>query len=179
LTWLGWRSPLRTTAMREIQHGVRGDSTVWQTATGTRLLSLRETLQQMPATVQERWFARLFLLKPMLVLTLAAFWCATAVIAIANPRPALSLLAVAGIEGIAAQAVVFGGAAVDALLGLAVLHRRSLRAAALAMVAVTVGYLVGGTLLLPSLWLDPLGPLVKPIPAAVLALVLLAIADDR
>ena len=47
------------------------------------------------------------------------------------------------------------------------------------MVAVTVGYLVGGTLLLPSLWLDPLGPLVKPIPAAVLALVLLAIADDR
>ena len=179
LTWLGWRSPLRTTAMREIKHGVRGDSTVWQTATGTRLLSLRETLQQMPATVQERWFARLFLLKPMLVLTLAAFWCTTAVIAIANSQPALSLLAAANIEGIAAQAVVFGGAAVDALLGLAVLHRRTLRAAALAMVAVTVGYLVGGTLLLPSLWLDPLGPLVKPIPAAALALVLLAIADDR
>ena len=57
LTWLGWRSPLRTTAMREIKHGVLGDSTAWQATTGTRLLTLRETLQQMPATVQEHWFA--------------------------------------------------------------------------------------------------------------------------
>lgn len=179
LSYLGWRSPLRTTAMHEIAHGVRGDGAAWEAASGVPLSGLAETLQRMPATVQERWFARLFLLKPLLVLTLALFWLATAVIACINPEPALALLTAAGVTGTTAKAISFGGAAIDAVLGLAVLHRRSLRAAAMGMIAVTAGYLTGGTILLPSLWLDPLGPLVKPLPAAMLAVVLLAIADDR
>jgi hypothetical protein len=47
------------------------------------------------------------------------------------------------------------------------------------MIAVTAAYLLGGTLLTPALWLDPLGPLVKSIPAAVLALTALAVLEDR
>jgi len=96
-----------------------------------------------------------------------------------NPTPALALLASAGLTGATAKLIAFGGAVLDALLGCAILHRRTLGAAALAMIAVTAVYLVGATILLPALWADPLGPLVKPIPAALLALGLLAIADDR
>ncbi len=52
-------------------------------------------------------------------------------------------------------------------------------AAALGMVLVSAGYLLAATLIVPHLWLDPLGPLVKTIPAAVLALVALAVAEER
>ena len=52
-------------------------------------------------------------------------------------------------------------------------------AAAIGMIGVTAAYLLAGTLFTPDLWLDPLGPFVKTLPAAVLALVALAIRDAR
>ena len=42
-----------------------------------------------------------------------------------------------------------------------------------------LGAILAGTLLAPGLWADPLGPLVKVVPAIVLAVVALAILDDR
>jgi hypothetical protein len=47
------------------------------------------------------------------------------------------------------------------------------------MVATTLTYLALATWLTPDLWGDPLGPLVKTLPALVLCLVALAIAEDR
>jgi hypothetical protein len=47
------------------------------------------------------------------------------------------------------------------------------------MLLVTAGYLIGASLVRPDLWLDPLGPLVKSIPAAFLALAALATLDER
>ncbi len=52
-------------------------------------------------------------------------------------------------------------------------------AAALGMITLTLAYLAGGTVLTPNLWADPLGPLVKAIPAMCLAVVALALAEDR
>lgn len=43
----------------------------------------------------------------------------------------------------------------------------------------TAAYLMGATLFRPDLWLDPLGPLLKTLPAAAAALVALAILDER
>ena len=40
-------------------------------------------------------------------------------------------------------------------------------------------YLAGATLWRPDLWADPLGVLVKTIPAALLAWITLALLDDR
>jgi hypothetical protein len=59
------------------------------------------------------------------------------------------------------------------------LFRRTMPAAAIGMIGVTASYLLAGTLFTPGLWLDPLGPFVKTLPAAVLALVALAIRDAR
>ena len=47
------------------------------------------------------------------------------------------------------------------------------------MVLLSPAYLVAATALTPTLWLDPLGPLVKVVPSIVLALVALAILDER
>ena len=69
-----------------------------------------------------------------------------------------------------------GCGAVASFLGLV---RATHKAAALGMIGVTVGYLAAGTLLAPLLWVDPLGPFIKTLPGAVLALVALAVAEER
>ena len=47
------------------------------------------------------------------------------------------------------------------------------------MLAASAAYLLGGTLLAPDLWGDPLGPLVKVVPAMLPAAMLLALAEER
>jgi uncharacterized membrane protein len=177
--WIGWRSPMRTTAIEEINAGVEGDPAPWRQASGSSLGGLAATLAAMPATVQERWFARLFFIKPLIVGTLSAFWLITGIITLANPEAAGKVLTAAGTDKALAGAVVYGGALVDIALGVAILIRRWTSAAALGMIAVTCAYLAGGTLLAPHLWLDPLGPLVKAVPAMMLALTALAVTQDR
>jgi uncharacterized protein YbjT (DUF2867 family) len=179
LGWLGWRSPMRSTAFAEVAAGVTGDASAWIVQTGRPLRTLDETLRTMPATVQERWFARAFLLKPLVIGILSLFWCATGLIALLNQQPAIEILTQRGITDQVASAIVLGGAIADLALGLAILVKRTARGAAIGMIALTAGYLIGGTIIAPDLWLDPLGALVKPIPAMVLALVAIAMLEDR
>jgi uncharacterized protein YbjT (DUF2867 family) len=176
---LGWRSPLRTTALRQIEAGVTGDPTAWTRATGHALPGLVANLRRIPSTVQERWFGRLWLMKPVVITTLSAFWIASGVIGILRLDAAASILTGDGWSTTPAITAVVAGSVVDIALGAAVLIRRAMPAAALGMVLVSAGYLLAATLIVPHLWLDPLGPLVKTIPAAVLALVALAVAEER
>ena len=79
---LGWSPPVRTTALREMLRGVEGRPDAWIEATGIEPASLNEALRRVPTTVQERWFARLFLLKPVIFVTLAVFWAVSGSIAL-------------------------------------------------------------------------------------------------
>ncbi len=56
---------------------------------------------------------------------------------------------------------------------------RAARLALIGMIAVSLAYLAGATIWRPDLWGDPLGPLMKVWPAAILALAALAIMDER
>ena len=58
-------------------------------------------------------------------------------------------------------------------------HRRTARLALVAALVISVVYLFVGTILVPRLWIHPLGPLLKVGPIMVLNLVALAILDDR
>ncbi|MEO1105805.1 MAG: NAD(P)H-binding protein, partial [Pseudomonadota bacterium] len=71
---LGWRSPLRTTAMRVLEEGVVGDPKPWRKATGETPAPLGATLAALPSTPQERLYARSALLFPVLLYLLAVFW---------------------------------------------------------------------------------------------------------
>ena len=88
VAWLGWRPPLRSTALTELQRGVVGDPRAWMAATGIAPRSLEDLLHMRAATVQEKWFARLYLLKALIIATLAVFWCASALIALSVAYPA-------------------------------------------------------------------------------------------
>ena len=176
--WLGWRSPLRTTAMRVLAQGVHGNSAPWHSVTGAPLRSFDDTLAGLPSTAQERLFARAQLAFPVLLVCLAAFWLLSGAIALWQFREAVSVL-----DGSAAAPLapflVAGGSLVDLAIGAALCFRATARRAALAAIAVSLLYLVSGTLLTPSLWADPLGPLVKIIPSTALALAVAALLGDR
>jgi len=179
LAGLGWKSPMRSTALRALADGIAGDPTDWEKADGPACRSLREVLADTPATVQERWFARSYLLLPLILTTLALFWLASGFIGLWQFEAARLVLTERGMGSGAAGVYVAVGIGLDLLLGTLVLFRRGVKVACLGMVAVTLGYLAAGTVLAPDLWMDPLGPFVKTLPAAVLALVPLALMGNR
>lgn len=179
LGWLGWRGPLRSTALRVLRDGVRGDPGPWRAAGGAQPRSLDETLAALPATAQERLYARLYFAWPLAIAVLSAFWLVSGLVALARPAMASAVLAGTMLQEGAVTVIVIGGAFADILLGLAILWRPWCRAAALGMVAVSLIYLVGGTVFLPALWSDPLGPLVKVLPGGMLALMVWLGLDER
>jgi hypothetical protein len=100
-------------------------------------------------------------------------------IALARFAAAREVLTSRGMSAGAAGLLVVGGALVDLALGAGVLVRRYARSAAVGMVAVSLSYLVGGTMLAPDLLVDPLGPLVKILPALTLGVIGAALLDER
>lgn len=173
--WLGWRSPLRTTSLRSLASGVTADASQWAAISG-QANSFEAALRRRPATRQDRVFARTQLLLPFVVLGLAAFWIASGLIGLAQRGAAIAVVGGA-LENSAF--FVVAGAIVDIALGAALLWRPWARRAAWGMIAVTAAYLIAGSYFTPYLWADPLGPLVKPIPAAILALVCAALLEER
>ena len=76
-----------------------------------------------------------------------------------------------GFDAPAARGSVALLSTMDIALGIAVCYRPWCRLASLATVAASAAYLIGASVLAPELWADPLGPLVKILPAAALGLV--------
>jgi hypothetical protein len=170
---------MRSTALAALSEGVRGDPAPWQALTGETLPDLRDTLAAFPATVQERRFARLYFAMPLAVAALSLFWLASGLTGLWQWQAAAAVLAPAGLPEGLAPALVWAGAGLDIALGLAVLVRHWARAACFGMAALGGAYLALGTILTPFLWADPLGALVKVIPAIMLALIAAALLDER
>ena len=176
---LGWRPPMRSTAKREIVRGAVGDPASWTRLTGITPRSLHDALGADPASVQERWFAQLYFLKPAVFVSLALFWTGTGVVSLGPGwQTGLDHIQAAGAEALAAPGVI-AGALADIVIGLGIAYRRTARPALYGAVLVTLLYLVAGTVLLPSLWAEPLGPLLKTLPLLALNFVALAILEDR
>ena len=121
---LGWRPPMRTNAAREIAGGAVGDPAQWISVTGIRPQSLAQALAGEAATIQEKWFARLYLLKPVVFVVLPAFWVATGVISLTMGYPSgLDLMRSTGAGLLSGPAVVIGALA-DIGIGACIAWRR-------------------------------------------------------
>lgn len=177
--WLGWRPPMRSTARREMVRGAVGDPTGWMKVTGIEPRSLEQALTAEPVSIQERWFAGLYLLKPLLIGVFAAFWIVTGLISL-GPGFALgtTLMLESGAGPLSGPAVI-AGALADIAIGLGILFRRTSRLALYGAVAISVFYALAATILVPQLWADPLGPILKILPILMLNLVALATLEDR
>ncbi|NEJ72260.1 NAD(P)H-binding protein [Rhizobium phaseoli] len=171
---LGWRSPLRSTAMTVMSEGIRsakGESSIVAT-------SAAATLSANPSGVQDLWFARLYLLKPLVISGFSAFWLLSGLIPLlAIEKTSAHFLPF--MPEVAATALTLATCLIDVALGAAVLVRPLAKRALLGMLAVSFAYLTGASLLEPALWLDPLGVLVKVMPSILLTLTALATLVDR
>lgn len=179
LGFLGWRPPVRTTALRELSRGSIGDNAAWRSLTGIAPRSLRAALEAEPASVQERWFANLYLLKALLFAGLSGFWIATGLVTLGPAREAAgAILSYAG-AGSLAGALAIAGAVAAFAIGVGIAWRRTARPALWSALALSAVYLAASTALATHLWADPLGSLLKIVPITILHLVALAILEDR
>lgn len=174
----GWRSPLRTTAIRMLEQDVIGDPTAWELATGKKLGSLNQTLTNLPSTGQDRLFARMQLLFPFIVIILALFWMVSGIVGFIEHESATELV-IPIMGSNTAIYFVLAGSAVDCLIGYWLMFRRSFQKGCLAAIAVSFGYLTLGTIFAPEFWLDPLGAYTKIFPGILLAIVGIAMAEER
>ena len=173
---LGWRSPLRSTAMAVMAGGVTGNA---HDRADRPLLSLKDTLDANPAGIQDLCAARLWLLKFPVLATLSLFWIASGVITLTDIPGAADFMQ-GFIDDIPmARTFTVFAALLDITIGLAAMHAHTARIALWAMIGVSLAYLAAGSLFTPWLWLDPLGALVKIVPQIVLATAGLAILRER
>jgi uncharacterized protein YbjT (DUF2867 family) len=176
---LGWRPPIRSTVAREMVHGATGESGGWEQQLGRAPVSLRDWLLEHPANVQDRWFAKLYFLKPVLISVLAAFWVATGVISLTVGYKIGVGLMLDGGAGPLAGASVVAGALADIAIGIAIAVRRTSWYGLWGAIGLSLFYAAAGTVLLPELWREPLGPLLKIWPILAAHLVALAILEER
>lgn len=179
ISLLGWRPPIRTTAAREITYGALGNNDEWRRILGRSPVSLDTWLRLHPPGVQDRWFSKLYFVKPVLFAVLSAFWVATGIISLTvGYEIGVDLMIEAGTGPLAAPGVV-AGALADIVIGSAIAWRRASWYGLWGGMALSVFYAVSGSVLLPELWREPLGPLLKIWPILVAHLVALAILKER
>jgi uncharacterized protein YbjT (DUF2867 family) len=177
---LGWMPPMRSTAIAELRRGVTGDPANWMEATGIVPKTLAQTVGAHAATVQDKWFARLFLVKALVIGSLALFWIASGFISLAiSFSAAADILRSHGFPPWLINPMTAVTSVMDMSIGVLISFRRTAAVGLIAGIVVSLGYMVGAAIMTPDLWIEPLGALVKTAPAIVLMLVALLTLDNR
>jgi uncharacterized protein YbjT (DUF2867 family) len=179
-SWLSWVPPMRTTAITELRRGVTGDPHPWMAATGIVPRTLLQAVGQRSATIQDKWFARLFLIKALVIASLVVFWFASGFIALViSYDAAAAMLSSHGFPPALVAPFTIGTSLMDMTIGVLIAFRRTCAVGLIAGIVVSLGYMLGTAILTPDLWIEPLGALVKTGPAIVLMLVALLTLDNR
>lgn len=168
---------INTTALRQLQYGNVGDVEGFARATGVYPRAWAAALRNEPSQPQDRWHARLYFLRPLLRLAIAATWIVSGFVGLFSPAALAQSLSLIG-TGFTAL-VVWTTCLLDIAVGIAVLARRRRAAITLVQLVTVSAYTTVLTFLEPSLWSEPFGPLLKNIPFAIAILVLAAIEPER
>lgn len=177
---LGWTPPVRRTAIAELRRGVTGDPTPWIATSGIAPQTLAQMINRRSATIQDKWFARLFLLKPVIFVSLVLFWIASGFIALfISYDAAAGILTAHNFPPALVAPVTVGTSLMDMATGALIAFRRTSAIGLIWGILASLGYMFGAALLTPDLWIEPLGALVKTGPAIILMLVALAMLDNR
>jgi hypothetical protein len=160
--------------------GTQGAHAATTAATGYAARSLRAELEVAASFVEDRWHARLHALRPLLWLTLVVIWLGSGVAGLlASSADYSALLDALRIPAALQGGLVLCTSLLDLALGCLLLLRwRPGLVLGLMLVSVLAYTLVLGTMA-STLWLDPLGGLIKNFAIAGLLMVMLAIENAR
>jgi uncharacterized protein YbjT (DUF2867 family) len=179
-SWLGWMPPIRTTAIAELRRGVRGDPSPWMAATGIVPTAADEVVGSRGATIQDKWFARLYMIKALVIASLVVFWTVSGFIALfVSYNAAADILRSHAFPPALVAPVTVFTSLMDMAIGILIAFRRTSAAGLIAGIVASFGYMLGAAILTPDLWIEPLGALVKTGPAVILMLVALLTLDNR
>jgi len=166
---------LSAESLKMLQRGNVADVSAFQNLLGQAPESMESVLTRTPATTADRWYAKLYFMRPLLRLGLAFLWIWTALISAFFYPQALSfeLLEKIGLSGVMLPIALYGSALMDFVLGAALFLYRPMRHVLWLQMIVIIGYSVVITLLLPEYWLHPFGEISKNIPVLLATLTLL------
>jgi uncharacterized protein YbjT (DUF2867 family) len=183
MAWFGdflGSGPLRTTALTQMEYGNVSDSDAFARAIGFRPRSLGDALRQSPSHVQDRWHARLYSLRPALTACLVLLWLGSGIIGLFEPPEDWPAMAARWDVSLGlTRALQWFFCLLDLALGLAVASGRARRLLGIFQLALVASYTLGLTFLMPALWLDPFGPLLKNLPILAAIGVWSALQDDK
>ncbi len=172
--------PLNPEVMKMLARGNVSDPAALTAALGRPPKNIRTALAEEPASEADRMAARLFFLKPALRWSLAILWIATGLLSfgIYPVDKSYDLLAAIGLTGPIAALALYGGAALDLLLGGLLLYGwRPPLIGWLQLASMALFTLLA--LGLPSAyWLHPFAPILKNLPIAAAILVMMAMEAE-
>ncbi len=142
---------------------------------------LAEALTKEPSAQADLWHARLYFLRPALRIGLALLWIATAIISgfVYPIEKSIAMVLGLGVSDAQASALVYGGAALDAALGSALLFNIRPALVGLLQIATMAAFTLLATLAVPQVWSDPLGPLTKNLAVLLATLAMMALEARR
>jgi uncharacterized protein YbjT (DUF2867 family) len=172
--------PINTTALRQLAFGNAGLPAPFVDKVGIEPRRWHEELLARPAQAQDRWHARLYFVRPLLRWTLAAMWIVSGLVGLAQPwTKVIPILGALGLSGSAAKLAFWISCIIDVAVGVLLLTRRHPLLLTVVQLALVFAYTVGLSYAHPTLWSDPLGPLLKNLPVMVAILALGAVENDR
>ncbi len=143
--------------------------------------SFTEGLNGMVSSVQDRWHARLFFLRPLLRLCIAFLWLFSGICSLLpDVRPfSFDLMTQAKIPLTLQPLILYSASVIDILLGLATLCNYRLLAVGSLQCIFILFYTTIISFFLPSYWLHPFAPVAKNIPLLIATLIMMALESER
>ncbi len=177
--WLG-EATINPATLHMLEAGNTAPVKDFQQHLGRRPQALDEYLIRHPASQAQRWYSRLYFLRPLLRWSLAILWIWTGIVsAFLYPQAAsYALLQTTGISGVLLPVMLYGAALLDLLSGLALLLQKAIHAVLYLQIALIVLYTMVITLALPEYWFHPYGPVSKNLPLLIATLIMLAMEDN-
>ena len=172
--------PISTNSLEQMVAGNAGDSAAFASAIGFQPRSLESAQLAHPAQVQDHWHARLFFLAPAIKAMLVLLWLASAWLGLSYGREATqSVVAGLSLTDAWVEPLQIGGSILDIGVALLVLFDKSARWSTIMQLSVVAVYSIFIGIAVPTLWLDPLGPLLKNLPILLLIAVHGVIGNKR
>ncbi len=174
--------PVNSTALRQLEYGNAADPAPFGAAAGFRPRAMADSFAASPSHVQDRWHARLHLLRPLLTVALAAIWLGSGIVGLAAPAETVRAIVVGiGLPGALAPGTAVAACLLDIVLAVSVVAtpRRHAWISAAGQLAAVLGYSLVLSIAQPALWLDPFGSLLKNLAVVGLIGVWAALRDER
>jgi nucleoside-diphosphate-sugar epimerase len=146
-------------------------------ALGWQPRRLIEAIASDPSSQADLWSARLFFPRPLLRLSLAFLWIATAMIsAFVFPiHQSLAMVAALGAGESLGTLTIYAASAWDGILGIALLCNFRPALMGLVQIATITGFTLLATIAVPSAWIEPFGPLTKNLPLVLATAIMIAL----